>query len=91
VSEPDPPAPTEVDAIGLLCPLPVLRADQAARRLGPGRVLVVLADDPAARADLAAWCMGRGHDLLEVAEAPTTGGRPPFRARIRIGPRSSSA
>lgn len=80
-----PPADVEVDALGLLCPLPVLRAEQAARRLRPGQVLAVLADDPAARGDLAAWCEGRGHELVAVSDLPGLGGKPGLRALVRLG------
>jgi tRNA 2-thiouridine synthesizing protein A len=43
-----------VDARGLNCPLPLVRARAALRDLGAGDVLVVLATDPEAPIDLAA-------------------------------------
>ncbi|HET6547535.1 MAG TPA: sulfurtransferase TusA family protein [Solirubrobacter sp.] len=43
-----------VDARGLRCPLPLVRARQALAFLGPRDVLVVLADDPEAPIDIAA-------------------------------------
>jgi len=54
-----------LDATGLICPLPVLRARKALEALGPGDELVVLATDPAARNDLPAFCATAGHALLE--------------------------
>ena len=46
----------ELDARGLLCPLPVLRARKRLEGLAPGAVLRVLADDPAARIDFPHFC-----------------------------------
>jgi tRNA 2-thiouridine synthesizing protein A len=46
--------PVLVDARGLRCPLPLVRARQALASLVPGEVLVVLATDPEAPIDLAA-------------------------------------
>lgn len=44
----------ELDARGLACPLPALKARRALATLGAGDVLVVLATDPEAPIDLAA-------------------------------------
>ena len=52
------------DASGLLCPLPVLRANRVLRELAPGQTLKVLATDPAAEADFPAYCRQTGHTLL---------------------------
>lgn len=57
-----------LDARGLRCPLPVLRARKALLALPPGAVLRVLADDPVAVVDLPHFCAESGHDLLECAE-----------------------
>lgn len=55
-----------LDATGLLCPLPVLRAARALRRMAPGEVLEVLATDPASRADMPAFCAEAGHILEDI-------------------------
>jgi tRNA 2-thiouridine synthesizing protein A len=55
------------DASGLLCPLPVLRANRVLRELAPGQVLKVLATDPAAEADFPAYCRQTGHTLVASA------------------------
>ena len=55
-----------LDARGLFCPMPVLRARKALRALGPGRVLAVDATDPAADADLRAFCRAAGYRFLEA-------------------------
>ena len=54
----------EIDATGLLCPLPVLRARKALAALPPGALLRLLADDPAARIDLPHFCAEAGHAFL---------------------------
>jgi tRNA 2-thiouridine synthesizing protein A len=62
--------PVELDARGLSCPLPVLRAKKALRSLGAGQRLRVLATDPSAVQDFEAFCAASGHRLEEsVAEA----------------------
>lgn len=57
---------TVLDARGLLCPLPVIRLGEAARKAPPGVVLALLADDPQVEEDVALWSRGQGHELLEV-------------------------
>ncbi|MBP7001822.1 sulfurtransferase TusA family protein [Amaricoccus sp.] len=54
----------EIDATGLLCPLPVLRARKRLLALPPGAVLRLLADDPAAVVDVPHFCAEQGHALL---------------------------
>ena len=54
----------EYDATGLLCPLPVLRANRKLRELPVGGVLTVRATDPAAEQDFAAYCKQTGHELV---------------------------
>jgi TusA-related sulfurtransferase len=66
--------PIEVDARGLLCPLPVIRLAQAARDAPAGTRFIVLADDPAARHDIPAWCRMRDHELHELTEVPAVSG-----------------
>jgi tRNA 2-thiouridine synthesizing protein A len=58
----------EVDARGLLCPLPVLRARKRLAGLPPGAVLRLLADDPAAAVDVPHFCAEAGHALLGEAD-----------------------
>jgi tRNA 2-thiouridine synthesizing protein A len=58
----------EIDARGLLCPLPVLKARKRLLALAPGAVLRLLADDPAAIVDVPHFCAEAGHALLDVAE-----------------------
>jgi len=59
----------ELDARGLICPLPVLRARRMLAQMAEGEVLRVLADDPMALIDLPHFCSDSGHLHLEVGEA----------------------
>ena len=54
----------EIDARGLLCPLPVLKARRRLAALPAGAVLRVLADDPAAVVDVPHFCAETGHALV---------------------------
>jgi tRNA 2-thiouridine synthesizing protein A len=57
-----------LDATGLLCPLPVLKARRALKPLAPGAVLEVLATDPGAVKDFEHFCRTTGCELLEASE-----------------------
>ena len=54
----------ELDAIGLLCPLRVLKARKRLMSMADGAVLLMLADDPAAIIDVPHFCVECGHELL---------------------------
>jgi tRNA 2-thiouridine synthesizing protein A len=65
--------PTRLDAIrldatGLTCPLPVLRARKALRDVAAGGLLEVRATDPAALQDFPAFCEATGHTLVETRD-----------------------
>jgi len=59
---------TTLDARGLTCPLPILRAKKALKTLADGAVLTVLATDPSSVRDFATFCRQTGNELLETAE-----------------------
>ncbi|NBD29623.1 MAG: preprotein translocase subunit TatB [Alphaproteobacteria bacterium] len=61
-------ADATLDARGLKCPLPVLRAGKLLRDMAPGARLQVLADDPVAVIDIPHFCREAGHDLLKQSE-----------------------
>ena len=61
-----PAATLEYDATGLLCPLPVLRANRKLRELPDGGLLTVRATDPAAEQDFPAYCRQTGHELVST-------------------------
>ncbi|MCX7565537.1 sulfurtransferase TusA family protein [Sulfitobacter sp. F26169L] len=55
----------DLDATGLLCPLPVLKARKRLGALAAGDRLRMRADDPAAVIDVPHFCAQAGHTLLE--------------------------
>jgi tRNA 2-thiouridine synthesizing protein A len=63
-------ADATLDATGLLCPLPVLKARRALKPLAPGAVLEILATDPGATKDFEHFCQTTGCELLETSEQP---------------------
>jgi tRNA 2-thiouridine synthesizing protein A len=67
-----------LDATGLLCPLPVLKARKALKEMAAGEVLEVLATDPGAVKDFAAFCRTTGYELVGSSEIAGT-----FRFAIR--------
>jgi tRNA 2-thiouridine synthesizing protein A len=58
----------ELDARGLSCPLPVLKARKRLQAMAPGSRLRVLATDPKAPGDFRLWCEESGHRLLEQSQ-----------------------
>jgi tRNA 2-thiouridine synthesizing protein A len=58
----------ELDALGLLCPLPVLKIRKRMQGLAAGGVICVEADDPAALIDIPHFCNEQGHELVSIEE-----------------------
>jgi len=58
-------ADATLDARGLNCPLPILKAKKAIKDLAPGGALEGLATDPGSVADFAAFCRTTGNELVE--------------------------
>jgi len=54
-----------LDAKGLNCPLPILKAKKSLKTLSPGQTLEILATDPGSIADFEAFCRTTGHELVE--------------------------
>ena len=59
---------TLVDASGLKCPLPVLKARKALQSLMDGDKLRVISTDPASPLDFKHFCNSKGHSLISVEE-----------------------
>ena len=59
----------ELDARGLNCPLPILKAKKALKDLTAGDTLKVIATDPGSVADFAAFCRSTGNELVEQSES----------------------
>lgn len=62
-----PSADAEVDASGLKCPLPILRAKKALAQMHSGEVLKVITTDPHAERDFQAFCEQTRNPLLAQA------------------------
>ena len=58
----------ELDARGLNCPLPILRAKKAINGLETGQVLKTIATDPGSVKDFEAFCKQTGNELVSTAE-----------------------
>jgi tRNA 2-thiouridine synthesizing protein A len=54
-----------VDARGLSCPMPIVKAAQAIKAIPSGALIEVLATDPGSVKDFAAWSRTTGNDLVE--------------------------
>jgi tRNA 2-thiouridine synthesizing protein A len=58
----------EVDARGLNCPLPILRAKKSLNDMTSGQVLRILATDPGSVRDFQAFSRQTGNELLSSAQ-----------------------
>ena len=54
----------ELNAEGLNCPLPILKAKKMLKTVPSGEVLKIRATDPGSVADFAAFCRQTGNELL---------------------------
>ena len=59
----------ELDARGLNCPLPILRAKKALNEITTGQILKVISTDPGAVKDFQAFAKQTGNELLESSES----------------------
>ena len=57
-----------LDASGLSCPMPVVKAAKEMKGLQPGQVLKIVATDRGSLADIPAWAEDTGNELLESRE-----------------------
>jgi tRNA 2-thiouridine synthesizing protein A len=58
----------ELDATGLNCPLPILRAKKALNGMETGKVLRIVATDPGSVKDFEAFARQTGNELMESKE-----------------------
>lgn len=61
-------ADATLDAKGLNCPLPILKARKALKEVADGGILEILATDPGSVADFQAFCRQTGNELMEHSE-----------------------
>ncbi len=62
----------EVDARGLKCPLPILRAKKALADMESGQILKVSATDPGSQRDFAAFAKQTGNEIVESSRQDET-------------------
>lgn len=62
-------ADESLDTVGLLCPLPVLKARKSLQMMAHGQILRVVASDPAAIVDIPHFCSQSGHEFLGQEDA----------------------
>ncbi len=53
-----------VDCVGMHCPVPLTRAQEALQKLAVGEVLEIVADDEEILEDMPAWCRITGNEYL---------------------------
>ncbi len=58
----------ELDARGLNCPLPILRAKKSINAMNAGQILRIVATDPGSIKDFEAFCKQTGNELLETTQ-----------------------
>jgi len=58
-------AQKEVDARGMNCPLPILKAKKALADMNSGELLKVIATDPGSMRDFQAFARQTGNELVE--------------------------
>jgi len=56
----------ELDARNLMCPLPVIRAQDKIKSMRNGDLLNVICSDPGALNDIPAWCRINGHRVVST-------------------------
>lgn len=58
----------KVDARRLLCPMPVIRLQDAIKDLEPDSVVQITCTDPGVKNDIPAWCNINGHSIEDISE-----------------------
>ena len=58
----------ELDATGLLCPLPVLKLQKMIKSIKEKERIKLITDDPAAVVDVPHFCNEQGHNLIEISD-----------------------
>ena len=58
----------QLDVRKLLCPLPVIKTQNAVKNLAPGDRLTIVATDPGTMEDIPTWSRINGHQILSMEE-----------------------
>ena len=56
----------ELDCRRLLCPMPVIKVQDAVAKLSEGEHLLAICSDPGVLSDIPAWCRINGHEILNT-------------------------
>ncbi|MCG8535307.1 MAG: sulfurtransferase TusA family protein [Pseudomonadales bacterium] len=56
----------QLDTRGLLCPMPVIKTQNAIQDMNVGDTLKVLASDPGVLHDIPSWCRVNGHKVVSA-------------------------
>lgn len=64
-------ADSELDCVGLYCPMPIVQTKLEIDKIEVGQVLKVEADDPAAEEDIKSWARKLGHEILKFEKEGT--------------------
>ena len=59
---------TDLDLSNLLCPMPVIRTQNALKNMQQGDFLKIICTDPGVKHDIPAWCKINGYDIVETQE-----------------------
>lgn len=58
----------EVDAVGLNCPMPLLKLKKALNQLNSADVVKILVTDPAAHLDFGVYCQQVTHEIIAITK-----------------------
>ena len=58
----------EISARKLLCPMPVIRTQDAIAKYQKGDILHVFGTDPGMKQDIPAWCRINGHTIIDMID-----------------------
>ena len=62
----------ELDASGLICPMPVMKTKKMLQSLTPGQVLHLIATDPGTKSDIPVLVERTGDQIIETSEQDKT-------------------
>lgn len=62
------PEETTLDVRRLLCPMPVIKTQNAIKTMNSGEHLLVIATDPGVKQDIPTWCRINGHQVVAIEE-----------------------
>ena len=58
----------EINARRLLCPMPVIRTQDAISNYSAGDIVHVFGTDPGMKEDIPAWCRINGHRIVRIED-----------------------